>query len=85
MDSGHNRDARALEIKNAIGEGLVVVHDVEVVGMLENQSLARSPKVQGSANPPVSLLIHSRRPSGSRNSDSDTAWTLGHTNRGLAA
>ena len=33
MNRGHDRQARLLQIKNAICQGLVVVYDIKVLGM----------------------------------------------------
>ena len=35
MDCGDNRYARMLNIENAIGKGLVVMHHIKIIGMLE--------------------------------------------------
>ena len=35
MDRCHYWQARPLEVQNAIGEGLVIVHHVKLVGMIE--------------------------------------------------
>ena len=35
MDCGDNRYARALNIENAISKGLVIVHHIKIIGMLE--------------------------------------------------
>ena len=55
MDRRHHRQARTLEIQNAVGKGLVVVHHVKRVSMIE-QPIARAlAKRLGLGEPPAEL------------------------------
>ena len=55
MDRRHHRQARALEIQNAVCKGLVVVHYVKLVGMIEQPIAHTLAKRLGLGEPPAEL------------------------------
>ena len=49
----HYRQTRALQIQNAVSEGLVVVHHVKLVGMIEQPIPRALAKCLGLGKPPA--------------------------------
>ena len=55
MDRRHHRQTRALEIQNAVGKGLVVVHHVKFVGVIEQPIAHTLAKRLGLGKPSAEL------------------------------